>query len=52
MFVGHFCPPGYGSKDPIETGSDPDTDPLHALPVTVPLQLFELPYALNVCCSP
>ncbi len=24
-FVGHFCPPG--STDPIESGSDPDTDP-------------------------
>jgi hypothetical protein len=26
MFVGHFCPPGsgYGSKDPIKSGSNPD----------------------------
>ncbi len=28
-FVGNFCPPGSGSTDPIESGSnpDPDTDP-------------------------
>ncbi len=29
--MGHFCPPGSGSTDPIESGSnsdpDPDTDP-------------------------
>ncbi len=27
--MGHFCPPGFGSTDPIESGSnpDPDTDP-------------------------
>ncbi len=24
MFVGHFCPPGSGSRDPTESGSDPD----------------------------
>ncbi len=23
-FVGHFCPPGSGSTDPIESGSDPN----------------------------
>jgi hypothetical protein len=29
MFIGHFCPPGsgYGSKDYIESGYNPDTDP-------------------------
>ncbi len=26
-FVGHFCPPGSGSTDPIESGSNPDPDP-------------------------
>jgi hypothetical protein len=31
MFVGHFCPSGsgYGSRDPIESGSNPDVDPQH-----------------------
>ncbi len=33
MFVGYFYPPGsrsgYGSRDPIESGSDPDLDPQH-----------------------
>ncbi len=32
-FVGHFCPPGfgsgYGSTDLIESGSNPDPDPKH-----------------------
>ncbi len=27
-FVGHFCPPGSGSKDPIEYGSNTDPDPV------------------------
>jgi hypothetical protein len=27
MFVGHLCPPGSGSRDPIEYGSNPDPDP-------------------------
>ncbi len=26
-FVGHFCPPGSGSTEPIEYGSNPDPDP-------------------------
>jgi hypothetical protein len=26
-FVGHFCPPGSGSTDPIESGSNPDPQP-------------------------
>ncbi len=26
-FVGLFCPPGSGSTDPIESGSNPDPDP-------------------------
>ncbi len=26
-FVGHFCPPGSGSTDPIEYGYNPDPDP-------------------------
>jgi hypothetical protein len=31
MFVGHFCHPGFGyrSRDPIESGSNPDPDPRH-----------------------
>ncbi len=38
--MGHFCPPasgsGYGSRDPIESGSNPysDTDPQHCVPGT------------------
>ncbi len=24
--MGHFCPPGSGSTDPIESGSNPDPD--------------------------
>ncbi len=35
MFVGYFCPPrtgsGYWSRDPIESGSNPDPDPRHCL---------------------
>ncbi len=33
IFVGHFCPPGYGSREPFESGShqDPDIDPQHWL---------------------
>ncbi len=33
-FVGHFCPPGSGSTDPIESGSnwDPDPQPWFSLP--------------------
>jgi hypothetical protein len=29
IFVGHFCPSGseYGSRDPAESGSNPDPDP-------------------------
>ncbi len=27
IFMGHFCPPGSGSTDPIESGSNPDPDP-------------------------
>ncbi len=34
--VGHFCPPEYGifygSKEPIESGSNTDPDPQHWLP--------------------
>jgi len=26
-FVGYFCPPGSGSTDPIESGSNPDPQP-------------------------
>ena len=26
-FCGSFCPPGSGSTDPIESGSNPDPDP-------------------------
>ncbi len=26
-FLGHFCPPGSGSTDPIESGSNPDPQP-------------------------
>ncbi len=35
MFEGHFCPPGfgsgYGSRDPVESGSKTDSDPRHWL---------------------
>jgi hypothetical protein len=27
VFVGHFCPPGSGSTDPVESGSNTDPDP-------------------------
>ncbi len=34
MFVGHFCPPGsgYGSRDPIESGSNPDPYWMYLMP--------------------
>jgi hypothetical protein len=37
MFVGNFCPPGsgsgYGSMDPVESGSNPDPDTQHCLKI-------------------
>ncbi len=32
LFCGHVCPPGSGSRDPIESGSKPDLDPQHCYP--------------------
>jgi hypothetical protein len=40
-FVRHFCPPGSGSTDPIESGSNADPDPVPQ-PWSTPFYLQEL----------
>ncbi len=53
MFAGHFCPPGpgsgYGSRDPIDSGSDPDTDqgtPLTPDPIRIRIRIHNIVFRI------